>query len=133
MKKRYGLSLLFLISAFILELLPYGAVLQFAVAPEEGGGTLRRTFSYFDLTPFGYANFPPFLTASLTVLLLALCLVLIIGKGEHTGLRRALFIGNAVALVLSLLPLLFSGFYLFSVTGGDPSIFVEARVQSPGG
>ena len=57
-RKRCGLSLLFLVSAFILELLPYGTVLPFAV-------TLRRAFSYFGLTPFGYADFPPFLTALL--------------------------------------------------------------------
>ena len=70
-RKRCGLSLLFLVSAFILELLPYGTVLPFAV-------TLRRAFSYFGLTPFGYADFPPFLTALLPMLLPVPCLRLLI-------------------------------------------------------
>lgn len=74
-RKRCGLSLLFLVSAFILELLPYGTVLPFAV-------TLRRAFSYFGLTPFGYADFPPFLTALLTMLLPAPCLRLLIRRGK---------------------------------------------------
>ncbi|MBQ8558938.1 MAG: hypothetical protein IJ439_03015 [Tyzzerella sp.] len=54
-----GLSL----SAFILELLPVGVVLNFA-NPE--GEPWRRTYSYFSLTPVGYANFGPFITAVLT-------------------------------------------------------------------
>ena len=59
MKKR--LLYLFLpIVTLILEILPYGAVCNFA-NPE--GKPWRMTFSYFDLTPFGYANFAPFLTA----------------------------------------------------------------------
>ena len=80
-RKRCGLSLLFLVSAFILELLPYGTVLPFAV-------TLRRAFSYFGLTPFGYADFPPFLTALLTMLLPAPCLRLLIRRGKP-DIRRA--------------------------------------------
>ena len=41
----------------VLEILPYGAVCNFA-NPE--GEVLRETFSNFDLTPFGYANLPLF-------------------------------------------------------------------------
>lgn len=59
-KKRIALSATTL--AFVLELLPYGAVCNFA---NPDGKPWRRTYSYFDLTPFGYANFAPFLTAEL--------------------------------------------------------------------
>ena len=38
----------------VLELLPLGAVCIFATSPTE---RLKETFSYFSLTPFGYANF----------------------------------------------------------------------------
>lgn len=68
MKKRLPLLLLPVL-ALILEALPYGAVLQFgrpAAAP------LRELYSYFDLTPFGYANFAPLFTALGTCVLLVL-------------------------------------------------------------
>ncbi len=71
MKKKL-LYLLFPVIALILEILPYGAVCNFAAGPDE---TIRETFSYFDLTPFGYANFAPFLTAILTCAIFALLIV----------------------------------------------------------
>ena len=40
----------------VLELLPLGAVCIFATSPTE---RVKETFSYFSLTPFGYANFAP--------------------------------------------------------------------------
>ena len=60
------------IIAIVLEILPYGAVLVFAPSPTE---SVRETFSYFSLTPFGYANFGPFLTALLTCVVLVLALI----------------------------------------------------------
>ena len=83
MKKRLPL-LLFPVLALILEALPYGAVLQFgrpAAAP------LRELYSYFDLTPFGYANFAPLFTALGTCVLLVL-LALYAGTGKR-GLAAA--------------------------------------------
>jgi len=71
MKKKY-LMLILTVAALILELLPYGAVLSFA-NPE--GESFRRTFSYFSLTPFGYASFGPLLTALMTSALLVLSTV----------------------------------------------------------
>lgn len=62
MKKRL-LYLLFPVIALILEILPFGAVCNFAVSPER---TQRKTFSYFSLVPYGYANFTPFITAVIT-------------------------------------------------------------------
>lgn len=46
----------------VLELLPLGAVCIFATSPTE---RVKETFSYFSLTPFGYANFAPLITATL--------------------------------------------------------------------
>ena len=48
----------------VLESLPLGAVCIFATSPTE---RVKETFSYFSLTPFGYANFAPLITAILTV------------------------------------------------------------------
>ena len=68
MKKRFMYLVLPIIS-LILEALPYGAVCIFASSPTEKH---RETFSYFDLTPFGYANFAPLLTAFITCLVFIL-------------------------------------------------------------
>ena len=110
-KKRFLLLLLPLVT-LILEILPYGAVCNFA-NPE--GEPLRKTFSYFDLTPFGYANVAPFLTAIATCLILgALLLYLFIGKTKALTLATVLL---CVGVLLSLCPLCF-GFRFFSVVGG---------------
>lgn len=118
MKKR-ALLLVAPVLALILELLPYGAVLNFAT-PEE---TFRRTYSYFDLTPYGYANFGPFLTALLTCLLLAVLLLYVFtGKG-----RGATKILAPLAAVMSLMWLLY-GFAYFSMIGGliSLTLLIEA-------
>lgn len=110
MKKRC-LCLVLPILTLLLELLPYGAVCVFA-NPE--GEPWRETFSYFDLTPFGYANFAPFLTALLTcVVLLLLAVYCLSGKLPLVQAARALLV---VGCVLSLCPLLF-GIRCFSVVG----------------
>ncbi|MBE6958925.1 MAG: hypothetical protein E7447_07235 [Ruminococcaceae bacterium] len=110
MKKRL-LYLIFPIITLILEFLPYGAVCNFA-NPE--GDPWRKTFSYFDLTPFGYANFAPFLTAIITCVVLAFLLVyLFTGKTKTITIAKVLL---CVGVVLSLCPLLF-GINYFSIVG----------------
>jgi len=114
MKKLSYINLAIIAAALALEASPWGAVCNFAVAPESGGGVDRQTFSYFDLTPFGYANFGPFLTALLSCVLLVLtvigCFAL---KG---GLLKCITGLSAAAAVSSLLPLAF-GISFYSVVG----------------
>ena len=74
MKKYKLISLIFIIAVLILEIIPYGAVCNFMGDPETNT-ILRYTYSYFDLTPFGYANFGPFITAILSCVLAVLILV----------------------------------------------------------
>ena len=57
MKIKKSLFVVLPLVALILELLPNGVVLNFA---NPDGEPWRRTYSYFSLTPFGYANFGPF-------------------------------------------------------------------------
>lgn len=125
--KKHRLSLMMLpVITLILELLPYGAVCNFA-NPE--GEPWRQTYSYFNLLPFGYANFAPLLTAIVTcILLLLLTVFLFTGKGRL--LRSAAGI-TWVAAVLSLGPLVF-GIRFFSVVGAliTLTLLAEAVILS---
>ena len=96
--------------ALVLEILPYGAVCNFA-NPE--GEPWRRTYSYFDLTPFGYANFAPFIVALLTCVLIILIVVSLVSKKE---MKAPILAVSAITTVLSLAPLLY-GIKFFSVVG----------------
>ena len=111
MKKRLLLLILPIIT-LILEILPYGAVCNFAMGP---GQSQRKLFSYFDLVPFGYANFAPFLTA-LATCVTSLLLLLWIIKGNK-GLYAKTKTMSVVAAILSLCPLLL-GVNYYSVVGG---------------
>ena len=111
MKKSKWLLPVLLLAVLVLELLPFGAVLRFA-SPEESA-SVRKTFSYFSLTPFGYANFGPLLTALLTAALVAATLVRLL-RGKGGSALRAL---SVLALLTSLLPLLL-GISYYSVIGG---------------
>lgn len=97
--------------AFILELLPYGVVLNFA-NPE--GEPWRRTYSYFSMMPFGYANIGPLITAILTCVLLVLVVVYLFKprKGMNTTILNV----AGFATAASILPLMF-GFDYITVIG----------------
>ena len=98
------------IITIILQILPCGAVLVFAPSPTE---RVRETFSYFNLTPFGYANFAPFITALLTCIILLLALISI----KLEKMRKAVFWLSLATAIISLLPLVF-GIDYYSVAGG---------------
>lgn len=98
------------IITIILQILPCGAVLVFEPSPTE---RIRETFSYFNLTPFGYANFAPFITALLTCIILLLALISI----KLEKMRKAVFWLSLAAAIISLLPLVF-GIDYYSVAGG---------------
>ena len=111
MKMKKFALLVLPIMTLILELLPYGVVLNFA-NPE--GEPWRKTYSYFSLTPFGYANFGPFITAILTCILLVLVAVYLFKPRK--GLNTSILNVSAFATAASLMPLMF-GFDYITVIG----------------
>ena len=111
MRRKRLLYLILPVITLILELLPYGAVCNFA-NPE--GEPWRETYSYFDLTPFGYANFTPFLTAVVTCLVLALLLLYWAKGSQKVGLLARNIL--AFGAVVSMGPLAF-GLRFFSPVG----------------
>ena len=84
----------------ILEILPFGAVCVFAAGPDQ---VYRETFSYFDLLPFGYANFAPLITALLTCAAFAL-LVFYCVTGRYGASKAAKYV-LCVCTAFSLGPL----------------------------
>ena len=111
MKKSKIVMLIILIMTVVLEILPYGAICNFA---NPDGNSVRKTYSYFDLTPFGYANFGPFITAILTCFLVVMCIVCIIKNSNK--LPNAISVLSGVSVITSLLPLMYGVSYM-SVIG----------------
>ena len=111
MKKRV-LYLLLPIITLILEIMPYGAVCFFAPSPTE---RIKETFSYFDLTPFGYANFAPFFTAIATCVIFVLLLIFCIKGNIRTAVKAKNILYAAVAMSLG--PLIL-GIAYFSLVAG---------------
>lgn len=114
------------LAALVLEAMPFSAVMIFAVQGDNGAiEYIRRTTSYFSLTPFGYADFGPLLTALLSCLLLALTVWLCVRPG--TGIYKAVLTVNALAVITSLLPL-FLGTAFYSLAGAVISLALTAQL-----
>ena len=79
MKKKNIIPLLLTAAAIVFEILPYGAKLTFAL---DGGETKEELFSYFSLTPYGYANILPLITAILTCILFIIAVLILFKNSE---------------------------------------------------
>ena len=111
MKIKKSLFVILPLVALILELLPYGAVLNFA---NPDGEPWRNTYSYFSMMPFGYANIGPFITAILTCVLLVLVAIYLFKPRK--GMNTAILNVSGFATAASLMPLMF-GFDYITVIG----------------
>ena len=118
MKRKLLKQTVFTIVVLVLEILPYGVVLMFA-NPE--GEPWRRTFSYFSLTPFGYANFGPFITALLTCVMLVFIIILWFKSSD--SVKKILRVISAAAVCTSLMPLIYGAEYITPI-GIAVSIFL---------
>ncbi|MBQ8258931.1 MAG: hypothetical protein IJY97_05140 [Clostridia bacterium] len=126
MKKKM-ITLAILLSALVLEILPYGAVCNFA---NPDGEPWRKTYSYFSMIPYGYGDFGPLITAILTCVLLVIIILSVLLKKDWS---RSISIISAIATLTSLAPLMF-GFSNFSLVGAMISAcilatFVISRIK----
>ena len=120
--KRKILLIIMPIILIVLEILPYGAVLNFSNQQEGGSfGTIRQTTSYFDLLPFGYANFGPFLTAVLSCTILLMTLFYL--KIQRKNILNTIFMISIIAFLTSVMPLMF-GLDSYSIVGALISICI---------
>lgn len=104
-RKRSFFLLAITILTLILELLPCGAVLEFAhMSPELTLGYYEEHFSYFDPIVYGYGVFGPLLTAVLTCLLAVVTVISVFL--ENRAVRIALRVVSVLTLLCSLTPML---------------------------
>lgn len=104
-RKRSFFLLAITILTLILELLPYGAVLEFAhMSPELTLGYYEEHFSYFDPIVYGYGVFGPLLMAVLTCLLAVVTVISVFL--ENRAVRIALRVVSVLTLLCSLTPML---------------------------
>ena len=122
MKKKIIL-LCILIAAIVLEALPCGVVIRFA-NPE--GEPWRRSYSYFDLTPYGYGNVTPIMTGILTVLAVVYGILSLVSEKEKT--ENSAFLLTLAGAVFSVVPFFRGLTYLSPVGAGVTLCLVGACV-----
>lgn len=101
--EKLGVIRLFIcIAAIITELLPLGAVLKYGLMSDNGHLIFRfENYSYFDVTPFGYAMFHYMICAVTTTITAMLSLLWIFfGKKRQTPIT----VLSAIALAMSAVP-----------------------------
>lgn len=106
-KQRKILALIPLILAIILEILPLGAAIR-TYTPSNGTNT--QVFSYFSLTPFGYANFTPLIVGILSCVILVLAAAGMFAKIP----KRIIGAVSVLAAALSVFPAFMGCYNLFS-------------------
>lgn len=109
-----GISLGALAAALILEALPDGVILWWGTPT---GEPLKHTvYSYFALTPYGYAHFAPLITAVLTAAVTIFTVIVMLFGRRSVKPRNALFVCTVVTAVISACPVLY-GFKYVTVIG----------------
>ena len=115
--KKIFLYFILPIITLVLEILPYGVVCNFAYQNIDGTIGIRKSlYSYFDLFPWGYASFSPFITAILTCVFFLLLIIFFISR--KNGMLLAAKTVLCICVLFSLFPLVFG----FSIVGGLISV-----------
>lgn len=121
MKKRL-LLLIAPVIAVVLECLPNGVILKFADGPNS---TFTVTYSYFSLTPFGWAHFGFLPAAALTCVLLLLTVIYTFTAKE--GLAAAAAGLSIFAGLLSLSAVIMFGLEYLSIINAAVALLLFAE------
>lgn len=104
-RKRSFFLLAIAVMILILEIIPYGAILEFAhMSPELTLGYYEQHFSYFDPMVYGHGHFGPLITAVLTCMFAVVTVIAVFF--ENRAVRIALRVVSVLTLLFSLTPML---------------------------
>ena len=104
-RKRPFVLLAITVMILILEIIPYGAVLEFAhMSPDLTLSYYEQHFSYFDPMVYGHGHFGPLITAVLTCMLAVITVIAVFF--ENRAVRIALRVVSVLTLLCSLTPML---------------------------
>ena len=113
MKTLGSIRLVCCIAAVVIQILPLGAVLRFGVVSPDGVISFSfENYSYFDMTPFGYAMFNYMICAVFTAIASLLSIVRTVTKSRR---QTPVTVLSAIALVMSLIPYIFGVFNIFTI------------------
>ena len=101
------------VAAVVIQILPLGAVLRFGITAQDGTVSLSfENYSYFDITPFGYAMFNYMICAVLTAIASLLSIVRTVTKSRR---QTPVTVLSAIALAMSLIPYIFGAYNIFTI------------------
>jgi len=119
-RKQPIIAFAILIVILVLELLPYGIILEFAhMSPDFTVSYYEQHFSYFDLIVYGYGNVGALFTAIQTCVLLVISAIYCFVK--NSKMKMAINILSLVAFLTSLSPLLVD---CYTILGGIISLLL---------
>ena len=101
------------VAAVVIQILPLGAVLRFGITAQDGTVSFSfENYSYFDITPFGYAMFNYMICAVLTAIASLLSIVRTVTKSRR---QTPVTVLSAIALAMSLIPYIFGAYNIFTI------------------
>lgn len=101
------------VAAVVIQILPLGAVLRFGITAQDGTVSFSfENYSYFDITPFGYAMFNYMICAVFTAIASLLSIVRTVTKSRR---QTPVTVLSAIALAMSLIPYIFGAYNIFTI------------------
>ena len=101
------------VAAVVIQILPLGAVLRFGIMAQDGTISFSfENYSYFDITPFGYAMFNYMICAVFTAIASLLSIVRTVTKIRR---QTPVTVLSAIALAMSLIPYISGAYNIFTI------------------
>ena len=101
------------VAAVVIQILPLGAVLRFGIMAQDGTISFSfENYSYFDITPFGYAMFNYMICAVFTAIASLLSLLRTVTRSRR---QTPVTVLSGIALAMSLIPYIFGAYNIFTI------------------
>lgn len=101
------------VAAVVIQILPLGAVLRFGITAQDGTVSFSfENYSYFDITPFGYAMFNYMICAVLTAIASLLSLLRTVTRSRR---QTPVTVLSGIALAMSLIPYISGAYNIFTI------------------